>query len=40
MTGGFPSSAAGEKGERSLRSEASDGGSRKRLRAAEVKQEK
>ncbi len=41
MTGGFPSSAAGEKGERSLRSEASDsGGSRKRLRAAEVQQEK
>ncbi len=41
MTGGFPSSAAGETGERSLRSEASgSGGSRKRLRVAGMKQEK
>ncbi len=40
MTGGFPSSAAGEKGEQSNRSEASGScGSRKRLRVAGVKQE-
>ncbi len=41
MTGGFSSSGGRETGERSLRGEASgSGGSRKRLRAAEVKQEK